>query len=412
MIIYHDVNVFIQNFSAQMLKILSKMNSKKLILAICLSYGITFSCAQTKSSKDRYNATALAVSKDSLKISAQRLMKKHKIPGMSMLLMKSLDTIQTLTFGVQQKGKETPIDQETVFSAGSVSKVVTAILALRLVDSGKLALDTDINTYLKDWKVEKNQFNKDQPVTIRHILSHTAGFSVHGFADYYPGEALPTSTIAILQGKKPAKNNEVKLIFSVGEKYQYSGGGTTVLQKIIEDVTGLPFHKAAAKEIFEPLGLKRSSFLNPLPEAFGNIAKAHDEKGKPEALPRGYQAMPEAAASGLWITPTDLYVILKATMTSQQDTGSKFLSKGLVEDMITAEENSHHGLGPRINTENGKHIVEHGGANDSYRSLFYLFWKQKVGFIIMTNGNKGRDLIYELKPLIEKHLMKTKVNTL
>ena len=80
--------------------------------------------------------------------------------------------------------------------------------------------------------------------------------------------------------------------------------------------------------------------------------------------------------------------------------------------MITAEENSHHGLGPRINTENGKHIVEHGGANDSYRSLFYLFWKQQMGFIIMTNGNKGRDLIYELKPLIEQHLMKTKVNTL
>lgn len=338
--------------------------------------------------------------KDKLDISIEKLMKKHQVPGLSLAIIKNGRLRGTRNYGWIQEGQKEPINNETMFSVGSVSKVGNAILILKLVKDGKLDLDADVNQYLKDWKIEKNAYSKNNPVTLRKLLSHTAGLSVHGFDDFLPGEPLPT-TLQILNGEGPAKNEKVKLIFPVGSQFKYSGGGTTVMQKIIEDVTGLPYHEAAQQILFEPLGLKRTSYENPIPASFGNIAKAHNSEGKPVALPRGYEAMPEKAASGLWTTPSDLARLLAAVMASEKEADNNLLSPSLIQDMISPEKNSQYGLGPEIETTPTTTKVFHDGANESYRANFTLFWENKTGFVVFTNGNSGYTLIKELKPILE-----------
>lgn len=189
---------------------------------------------QTSLNKETTNST---VENDSLTLKVKSLMIKHNVPGTNIVFIENGKLNTTRNYGVLQKGKPDEVNNETMFSVGSISKVVTAILTLKMVKDGKLDLDQDINNYLSDWKVKQNKFSENNSVTLRHLLSHTAGFSVHGFADFYPDEKLPT-TLEILNGTSPAKNKIVELIFSPGSDFKYSGGGITVVQKIIEDVTG------------------------------------------------------------------------------------------------------------------------------------------------------------------------------
>ncbi|WP_436516973.1 serine hydrolase domain-containing protein [Ekhidna sp. To15] len=189
----------------------------------------------------------------------------------------------------------------------------------------------------------------------------------------------------------------------VGKEFRYSGGGTTVEQLIIEDITGSLFHEAADRLLFQPLGMTRSSYENPLPGAVGNIAKAHNRSGAPVALPRGYQSMPEAAASGLWTTPTDLSKVMIMLMQAYKG-DHDYLSQRMVNDMMTPVDPSNYGLGPRIRKRNEGHLFTHGGANDSYRAEFMGALDKENGVIIFTNGTAGSELIDELLPLFESVL--------
>ena len=162
--------------------------------------------------------------------------------------------------------------------------------------------------------------------------------------------------------------------------------------------------KAAAKILFEPLGLKRTSFANPLPSDFGNIAKAHDRNGSAVALPRGYQAMPEMAASGLWTTPSDFLKIFSVLLDTNTNNSTRYLSADILKKMIIRQKNTQYGLGPRIERYKDDTIISHGGANDSYRASFNIVWGEKTGFVVFTNSAGGSAFIRELKPILEKHL--------
>ena len=381
---------------------------KKYILLCVLVFLVAISCQQTSQIEGRNyqqpKATASDLREsDSLDSAVESLMKKHKVPGISIALMQKGKALTPRNYGIIQKGKTDKIDPQTMFSVGSVSKVANAIIVLKLVDEGKLDLDEDVNKYLKSWKIPSNEFTKDNPITLRQILSHTAGFSVHGFADYYPGEKLPTS-IQILNGESFAKNAKVEVIFAPGSKFKYSGGGITVSQQIVADITGMPYEKSAAKILFEPMGLKRTSFANPIPADFGNIAKAHNGNGKAVALPRGYQAMPEMAASGLWTTPSDFLQIFSALLKTNKNESERYLSSDILKEMITKQKNTQFGLGPVVKRDKDNAFISHGGSNESYKASFKLIWNEKTGYAIFTNSANGSDFISELRPILEKHL--------
>ncbi len=318
------------------------------------------------------------------------------VPGVSVAVIRGGKVVWAKGYGVLQAGKPEPVDTETMFSVGSVSKVGAAATTLRLVDAGKLDLDRDVNTYLRTWKVPASPFLTKRPVTLRGILSHTAGLSVHGFADFQPGEALPT-TIQILDGLEPAKNEPVRVIYPPGSRSQYSGGGTTLEQLIVEEATGLSFPQAARQQVFEPLGMSRSTYENPVPESHGNIAKAHGPDGQPRALPRGYEAMPEMAASGLWSTPSDYAKLVIALIESYQDKSGSFLSGPLARQMMTAVGPSRAGLGPFLDGQGTNRRFSHDGANDSYRALTEGHLATGNGVVIFTNGTQGNNLYPEIR---------------
>ncbi|MEP3225695.1 MAG: serine hydrolase domain-containing protein [Parasphingorhabdus sp.] len=322
-------------------------------------------------------------------------MKAYYVPGASVAIIRNGKVIMTKGYGTQSANSGNAVDGQTVFSAGSVSKVVNAALVLRLVQAGILDLDKDVNHYLKSWKVPESKYTAIEKVTLRRLLAHTSGLSQHGFPDFQPGEKLPT-IVQTLNGKSPAKHGRIKSLFTPGEKMKYSGGGITVAQLVIEDVTGLTYNEAAEKYVFEPLAMTRSTFANPLPETHGNIARAHDKKGKAVALPRGYQAMPELAASGLWTSAEDLGKFVLGMMDEE------FLSNELRNDMQTRQGKSWHGLGPRLNGIGDKLAFHHGGANDSYKSWIEGHPVQKNGIVVLTNGENGRELGYELRIAAEK----------
>lgn len=375
-----------------------KLKTKNYIKLIVLMLFITSCSTKTKKQGIVNVKKTDTISKDSLDIAVDEMMKKYKVPGVSVAIIKSGKLDTTFCYGLLEEKTEQKIDPNTLFSVGSISKFVNALLVLKLVEDRKLDLDTDVNQYLKEWKVETNEFSKKSSVTLRHILSHTAGFSVHGFGNYYPNENLP-STLQILNGDKPAKNDKVELIHPVGAKYDYSGGGITVSQKIIEDVTGLSYEKATKELLFKPLNLTRTSFENPLPSSFGNIAKAHDKNGRITSLPRGYQAMPEKAAAGLWTTPSDLSKLLELIVFDNE-----FISANSRESMTTRAENSEFGLGPYVDNLDEKKVIVHNGVNDSYGAKFNLYCDEKAGYIIFANGTNGYEMIRELRVPFETYI--------
>lgn len=332
--------------------------------------------------------------------SLDQRMQHYGIPGFAMAVIDNGQIAHVQGYGVVQSGCLQRVDQDTVFSAGSVSKVVNAALILRLVADGQLDLDEDVNRYLKRWKVPDNDFTAQRKVTLRMILAHTAGFNQHGFPDFLPGEELPT-ILETLEGQGPAKHDAIRVEAVPGSAMRYSGGGVTVAQLVVEDVTGLSYDEAARRYVFAPLGMNRSSFASPLPEDYGNVAMAHDEDGLPVALPRGWHSFPEVAASGLWTSANDLALFVVALMESHAGREA-FLPQHLAEQMMERATNSWHGLGPRINGTGAKHIFHHGGSNDSYRSRIEGHLGSGQGIVLLTNGARGAWLNSEVRKAVEQ----------
>jgi len=324
----------------------------------------------------------------------------YGVPGVSVAVIEDGRLLWAKGYGLKQAGTTDLVDTETVFSVGSVSKVGAAAITLQLVDEGRLDLDRDVNDYLARWNVPSNELTAREPVTLRRIMSHTAGLTVHGFGNYQPGQALP-SLVQILDGTPPAKNPPVRVDLLPGSQFRYSGGGTTVEQLVIEEVTGLPFAEAARRYLFEPLGMHRSTYANPLPAGHGNIARAHGPEGAPRALPRGWEAMPEAAAAGLWTTPTDLAHLIIALIESYRGGGDTFLRHETAKDMMTEVPPGIYGLGPELGGEGPTRNFVHGGVNDSYRAFMAGYLAEGDGLVILTNGPRSSELIFEIRRAVD-----------
>lgn len=323
-------------------------------------------------------------------------MAHYAVPGVAIAVIDDGAVVYEAGSGVLQAGGDTPVDAHTVFSAGSVSKVVTATLILRLADTGYLDLDADVLDTVSSWQLpdDRDAF-AGEPVNLRAILSHTSGFNIHGFADFQPGEALP-DVIATLNGAAPASGEPLAREFRTGTGYQYSGGGYTLAQLLVSDVMGAPFETVARDQLFAPLGLTRSTYTNPLPPEHGNIARAHNRDGEPVALPRGYEAMPEMAASGLWISARDLGTLVASLIDSYRGEGGA-LPRPLAGEMLTRVAPSEHGLGPRLSGAGEAFIFHHAGSNNSYQAWIEGHPATGDGLVVLTNGAQGRALMGEIR---------------
>ncbi|MCI4592283.1 beta-lactamase family protein [Sphingobium sp. BYY-5] len=329
-------------------------------------------------------------------------MKHHAVPGVAIGVIRQgrVDSIEG--FGTRIAGKKAPIGPNTLFSVGSISKVATALLCLRLVSRGILDLDTDVNRWLKRWRVPAGPPGDLGAVTLRMLLSHTSGFNVHGFEDYLPGAALPT-LVQTLRGDSPAMNRPLVRTDTAGTRSRYSGGGYMIVQAVIEDVTGDPFATVAQREIFGPLDMRRSQFAASPADDIVNIAHAHDGKGQPAALPRGWQSFPELAASGLWTTAEDLARMVIAIGASYRRSDG-FLPQDLSTEMMTTVTPGFNGLGFRLAGEGAARIFHHAGANDSYKAYIEGNLAEGDGLVILTNGTHGDVLGDEIRNAVSDAL--------
>lgn len=327
--------------------------------------------------------------------SIESRLRAHQVPGAAVGIIKNGKVVHAKGYGQRMVNKDTPVDANTLFSVGSVSKMANAALILKLVEEKQLDLDSEVNQYLKSWKVPQNRYTRKLPVTLRTILSHSAGFNIHGFADFQPGARLP-SVLDTLYGRSPALHRPVLVTFLPGSAMDYSGGGITVSQLVATDKTGLNYPELTRRLVFAPLNMNRSTFQNPLPAFTKNVAHAHDEDGRPATRERGWEAMPEMAASGLWTSASDLAGFVVALIQSYRSNHG-FIEQSLAQDMMNRENNSWYGLGPRINGEGETLVFHHGGANNSYRAWIEGHLTTGDGIVVLTNGTNGHFIHQEIR---------------
>lgn len=310
-------------------------------------------------------------------------MKFYHANGVSIAVIKDYKIEWVKGYGWADSLEQKPVRTKTLFQAGSNSKSLNAIGILKLVQEGKLNLHGDINDYLKTWKFPYDSLSKGKKITIANLLSHTGGISVHGYYGYKRGEKIPT-IVQILNGQKPANSEAVSSMYEPSLKYEYSGGGTTISQLIIEDVTGKPYDEYMWKNVLKPLGMTNSFYTQPpLSSKQGMLATGYYNNGK--TVEGKYHIYPEQAAAGLWTTPTDLAKYVIETQLSLQGKSQKVLSKEMTKIRLTPYIDGKSALGVFIINKNGVKNFEHGGVDEGFVSQYIGTMEGGNGVVVMTN---------------------------
>ncbi|MGH7359503.1 MAG: serine hydrolase domain-containing protein, partial [Candidatus Rokuibacteriota bacterium] len=308
-------------------------------------------------------------------------MRHYKVPGVSVAVIDSFRIAWARGYGVREAGGTDPVTTETLFQAASISKPVAALAALRLVQDGKLELDENVNRRLTSWKVPENGFTAAQPVTLRRLLSHGAGLTVHGFLGYAADKLVPT-VVQVLDGQPPANSAAIRVDTVPGGRWRYSGGGYTVMQQLLVDVTGKSFPDLMRTEVLEPLGMRRSTYEQPLPAPLaGNAASGHRPDGT--VVEGKWYTHPEMAAAGLWTTPSDLARYAIEVQLSAAGRSNKVLSRPLAAQMLTRQTGTY-GLGPGLDGHGRDASFSHGGSNQGFRAYFVAFPERGQGAAVMT----------------------------
>lgn len=325
-------------------------------------------------------------------------MERYHVPGVSIAVVDGGRVVWAKGYGLADTETGVPVTPATLFQAASISKPVGALAVLGLVEEGVLQLDAPVNAALTSWKVPDNEFTADSAVTLRGVLTHSAGLTVWGFPGYARGEELP-GNVDVLEGR--GNTDPVRVYKVPGTSWQYSGGGYTVMEQVVEDVTRRSFADVVGERVLRPVGMERSTYAQPLPEArWPEAARAHGSDGT--ELPGEWHTYPEQAAAGLWTTPQELarlsvhlLGILDGTVTDG------VVSRAMLEQMLTphgggAERYQDVGLGFGLSNNGDARIFSHGGSNAGFKASWITYRDGGQGIAVMTNGDRGSALAAEI----------------
>jgi CubicO group peptidase (beta-lactamase class C family) len=319
------------------------------------------------------------------------------VPGAAIALVRDGQVAWAGSYGQADPGRRVPIAQGTVFQVGSISKPVTAWGVLRLVDKGRLDLDAPVETYLTRWHLPASDYDADR-VTIRRLLNHSAGLSLHGYPGLPPTDRLPSLEESLAGDNGGA--GAVYIARQPGSRFSYSGGGYTVLQLVIEEVTGESFATYMQREVLDPLGMTRSSF-----QWRSDLRAATAIGHNPDGQPYPNYLFTEKAAAGLYTTAADLARFAAAAMTGPQGQppGRGVLSTASLAAMLTpvalpdevfgpdATRAPHRitwGLGYEIDgLPDGTLMAWHDGSNSGWDARFVTLPERREGIVILTNAN-------------------------
>jgi len=321
-------------------------------------------------------------------------MKHYGVPGVSIAVIKNYKIHWLKYYGVTDKETGQRVNEKTLFQAGSISKPVAAYAALKYVELKKLSLDEPVNNKLIGWKIPENKYTKKQPIALKHLLNHSAGLTVHGFAGYAPGIPVP-SVIQVLNGDKPANSSAVRVNMLPETKFRYSGGGYTVMQKLVSDVAGKDYPQVMQELVLAPIGMTQSTYEQPLPPAKLKYAAAGYLPNNSPVIGKRH-TYPEMAAAGLWTTAEDLAKFVIDIQLAVKDNKSKVLSQSMTNKMLTPFVSKRAGLGFFIKNKNKETYFTHKGWDEGFSADLTAHKSRGYGVVIMTNSNHPA-FINELK---------------
>jgi CubicO group peptidase (beta-lactamase class C family) len=327
------------------------------------------------------------------------VMNQRHIPGLSLAIIQDGHIIKEKGYGYADLGSKTPVTPATLFQAGSISKPVAAVAALHLVEQGRLSLDADVNTELRSWKVPENEFTRDKKVTLRGILSHNAGLTVHGFPGYAVGTSIPT-LLEVLDGTQPANTAPIRVDMVPRSQWRYSGGGYTVLQQMITDVTGKAFPDFMRETVLLPLGMTSSTFEQPLPASRQTLAAtAYGPNG--QAVKGRWHIYPEMAAAGLWTTATNLARFVISLQQAFAGASNPVLSQSTTRLMLTRQKDDD-GLGVFLKGEDKTLQFWHNGRDEGFDAFMAGDASHGEGVAILINTNDDNDAVSDIIKAIAK----------
>lgn len=325
-------------------------------------------------------------------------MKLHNVPAVSIAVIENNKLVWAKAYGNANISESKLVDINTIFQAASISKSVNSLAIMKLVENNKLDLNKDIRSYLKTWALPANEFSKNKIITIKNLLSHTAGISVHGYRGYSREDKIPNIN-EILDGRLPANNDPIKPILEPNQKLQYSGGGTLITRKIIEDNINSDYRKLLSSSVLQPLHMRRSTFYAPFETNEKNFASAYNKNGK--AIQGKYHVYPEYAPDGLWTTATDLSKIIIEIQKSLKGENNSLLSQKLAVEMTTPVKDNC-SLGVYIREFGGDKYFYHTGSNEGYSCVYIGGISNGRGVVVLTNSDNGEALYVELLASISR----------
>jgi len=325
----------------------------------------------------------------------------YHIHGVSIAVIHNYKIEWAKGYGWADDSLKIPVTTQTLFQAGSISKSLNSIGVLELVQDKKVDLYTDINTYMQSWKFPYDSLSGGKKITIANLLSHSAGLTVHGFGGYEKGDTIPNIE-QVLDGKKPANSPAVRSMYEPGLKYEYSGGGTTISQLIVMDVTHKPYDKYMYDNVLKPLGMTASTYQQPpVDKSPALVSAAYYPNGK--EVTGKYHIYPEQAAAGLWTNPTDLCKYIIETQLAYAGRSHKVLSQQMTSLRLTPYIDKSAAFGVFIDSyPDGTKYFEHGGVDEGFISQYYGSFEDGNGVVVMTNTANGGAIIPEIVNSVAK----------
>ncbi len=336
-------------------------------------------------------------------------MEVHNVPGVNIAVINDFEIEWTKGYGVLELGGKEAVTPETLFQVGSIAKPVTAVGALHYVEQGLLDLDENINDRLVSWHVPNNEFTVQADVTLRRLLSHTAGVNQGLNKGYAPHEEVPT-ILQVLDGEPPANSLPVRIDRVPGTEEYYSNGGYLIVAQLLEDVLSKPFSEVMHEAVFGPIGMTSSTFEQTLPvELETRAATPHGWdvvawKESPGLV--GEMHIHDPGYGGLWTTASDLALFGTEVMQAYAGESEMVLSREMVNLMLTPVAEGiplqepfdvDQALGfALLNLGQETWFIHFGGSFPGYISVLLAQPDRGFGVAILTNAWSGYELIWEI----------------